>query len=89
MGALEPRFFSAFCDAIGRPELIALQYDPSAAGTLEDIFRSKTQAEWVSALAGVDACVEPVVAARPAGAVEAPKLGADRDAILLELGIEP
>jgi len=89
MGALEPRFFSAFCDAIGRPELVALQFDPSAAGTLEDIFRSKTQAEWVSALAGVDACVEPVVAARPAGAVEAPKLGADRDAILLELGIEP
>jgi len=87
-GALEPRFFRAFCDAIERPDLLASQYDPDAMPVLEDVFRSRTQAEWVDALAHVDACLEPVLP--PAAAEPAPvsQLGADRDAVLLELGIE-
>jgi crotonobetainyl-CoA:carnitine CoA-transferase CaiB-like acyl-CoA transferase len=88
-GALEPRFFAAFCEAAARPDLLPLQYDPSAVGIFEALFRSKTQEEWVAVLAGVDACVEPVVPAPPADSGSAPQLGADRDAILLDLGIDP
>jgi len=88
MGALEPRFFGAFCMAIERPDLIAAQYNPEAMNEMEALFRTKTQDEWVATLAGVDACVEPIGDPLPAAAGVAPQLGADRDAILADLGIE-
>ena len=89
IGALEPVFFAAFCGAIGRPDLIGDQYNPDAHGRLEALFRSKTQAEWVEALAGVDACVEPISPPRAAASGVAPQLGADRASILSDLGIDP
>lgn len=52
LGALEPPFFAAFCEAIDRPELASdhLSQDPEVREALRDElageFRSRTQAEW-------------------------------------------
>lgn len=55
VGALEPRFWSAVCDAIGRPDLVRLggNPEPGAAARLAGLralFRSRTLAEWTAVL---------------------------------------
>jgi crotonobetainyl-CoA:carnitine CoA-transferase CaiB-like acyl-CoA transferase len=65
LGALEPEFWAAFCQAVGRADLVAQQFAPAVPGepAYEDlcqIFRTRTRQEWVEALAGIDACCEPV-----------------------------
>ena len=65
LGALEPEFWAAFCAAVGRTDLVAQQFAPAVPGepVYEDlcqIFHARTRQEWVEALAGVDACCEPV-----------------------------
>lgn len=66
LGALEPKFFVAFCEAAGCAHLSSkgLDMGPGAKAVmdeLETVFRSKTQAEWVAVLDGVDSCCEPVL----------------------------
>ncbi|HEY6099899.1 MAG TPA: CaiB/BaiF CoA-transferase family protein, partial [Anaeromyxobacter sp.] len=64
LGALEPKFFAAFCAAVGRPELAERQLDGNGAGPkaeLEAIFASRTRAEWIAFGAAHDACVAPVL----------------------------
>ena len=65
LGALEPEFWSAFCAAVGREDWVGQQYAPAATGEpayeeLCALFRTRTRQEWMDALAGVDACCEPV-----------------------------
>jgi alpha-methylacyl-CoA racemase len=65
LSALEPEFWAAFCQAIGREDLTAQQFAPALPGepVYEDLcalFRSRTRQEWVEHLAGVDACCEPI-----------------------------
>lgn len=64
-GGLEPKFFSAFCEAIGRQDLIRggiLTEDlQSVKSQINKIFKSKTRDEWVKIFERVDACVEPVL----------------------------
>jgi len=65
LGALEPRFWSAFCRAVERPDLLERQFDTGSRGEdvinqLEEIFAEKTMNEWVEFLSGVDCCCEPV-----------------------------
>ncbi|MBL8951072.1 MAG: CoA transferase [Myxococcaceae bacterium] len=66
VGALEPKFFMAVCDVLGRPELVEGAYDSTGGGSarvraeLEKIFATKDRAEWLAAFAAADACVEPV-----------------------------
>jgi crotonobetainyl-CoA:carnitine CoA-transferase CaiB-like acyl-CoA transferase len=65
IGALEPEFWAAFCGAVGRADLVPQQLAPAVPGEpvyeeLCRIFRTRTRQEWVEALAGVDACCEPV-----------------------------
>jgi len=65
MGALEPKFFVSFCNAAGCPEIgtQGLMMGPVGEpihAKLVEIFKSKTQAEWVELLDEVDCCVEPV-----------------------------
>jgi len=65
LGALEPQFWTAFCQAVGREHLLAEQFAPAIPGApvyeeLRALFRTRTRQEWVAALAGVDACCEPV-----------------------------
>ena len=64
LGALEPKFFRAFCDAVGRPELGLAQFDDGGAGPraeVEAIFASRTREEWGAFAALHDVCVMPVL----------------------------
>jgi alpha-methylacyl-CoA racemase len=65
LSALEPEFWAAFCRAVGREDLLGQQFAPARPGepayeVLCTLFRSRTRSEWLEALAGVDACCEPV-----------------------------
>ncbi|HQR29132.1 MAG TPA: CaiB/BaiF CoA-transferase family protein, partial [Anaeromyxobacteraceae bacterium] len=64
LGALEPKFFQAFCAAVGRPELGPMQFDRDGAGPREEldaVFASRTRAEWAAFAAAHDVCVMPVL----------------------------
>jgi crotonobetainyl-CoA:carnitine CoA-transferase CaiB-like acyl-CoA transferase len=64
LGALEPRFFAAFCAGVGRPALAARQWEGGGAALraeLEAIFAARTRDEWAAFAAEHDACVMPVL----------------------------
>ena len=101
VAALEPKFWSALCEALGRPDLVDRHYseDEATHSTMEEIFRSRTRDEWEHLLATVDACCEPVLDIDEVGAhpqVSArgllsrqgrgPALGEHTDEVLRELG---
>ena len=64
IGAIEPHLWANFCDAIGKEEFKAYQRDLTKQDEmfayLRDMFKSKTQAEWIEKLTGVDCCWAPV-----------------------------
>ncbi len=60
LGALEPKFWLAFCAAAGREDLATAGYDPQARAQVEALFASRTFAEWVELSRGTDCCLEPV-----------------------------
>jgi crotonobetainyl-CoA:carnitine CoA-transferase CaiB-like acyl-CoA transferase len=66
LGALEPKFWSTFCAAVGRPELTKEQFPTGQRreeirSAVEAIFKEKTRDEWVAFLTNVDACCTPVL----------------------------
>lgn len=66
LGALEPKFWKNFCEAIGRRDLIPKQFveDDERVRIIEevqDLFKTRTQKDWVDFLKDVDACCEPVL----------------------------
>ncbi|MFI5283642.1 MAG: CaiB/BaiF CoA transferase family protein [Candidatus Dormibacterales bacterium] len=66
VAALEPKFWSALCTAVGLPDLIASQYDEgpeqdAAHRKMEAVFSSRTRSEWERELGELDACCEPVL----------------------------
>jgi len=64
LGALEPKFFRSFCEAVGRPELADRQFDRDGAGPREEvaaIFATRTREEWGAFAARHDVCVMPVL----------------------------
>lgn len=65
-GGLEPQFFAAFCETIGRPDLIPSGVAPRDLNRIKEevraILRTRTQDEWMVLFGKVDACVEPVLA---------------------------
>ncbi|TMF40351.1 MAG: CoA transferase [Chloroflexi bacterium] len=63
VAALEPKFWSALCVTMERPELVELQYSEAmdAHATLEKIFASRTRDQWEEMLSAQDACCEPVL----------------------------
>jgi alpha-methylacyl-CoA racemase len=65
VGALEPKFFEAFCRAIGRADLAAGGVLPSDPATVKKevraIIKTRTREEWAEHFEGIDACVEPVL----------------------------
>lgn len=72
MGALESKFFMAFCKAVARPELAKLPLAPGPKGEalrseLTALFKSKTRDEWAVLLADADCCVTPIL--KPAEAL--------------------
>lgn len=66
VGALEPKFWQAFCLALGRPDLVARgwQMGPERDAAVAEIgsaIATKTLDEWMAIFAEVDACVAPVL----------------------------
>jgi alpha-methylacyl-CoA racemase len=64
LGALEPKFFQAFCRGVGREELIEKQFErpgSNAHAQLVEIFRSRSRAEWQAFASEHDCCLEPVL----------------------------
>jgi len=66
VGALEPKFWSALCEAVGAPELVELQFATGSEGAaahmaMEALFMTRTRSEWEGALAGLEVCCEPVL----------------------------
>ena len=65
VGALEPKFWSGFCQAIGKPELETRAYvlGDEAEGVraqVAEVIAGRTLAEWEAFFAEKDICVEPV-----------------------------
>ncbi|MGK2954425.1 MAG: CaiB/BaiF CoA transferase family protein [Solirubrobacterales bacterium] len=63
-GALEPKFFKALCDGVGRPELVEHQFDPPGGPGWEkvaEIFKVKTRAEWQAFNDEHNCCIEPIL----------------------------
>ena len=65
VGALEPKFWVAFCAAIERPELSSSAYASGAeaahvAAEVAKVIATRTLAEWEVFLADKDLCCEPV-----------------------------
>lgn len=66
VGALEPKFWMNFCNAVARPDLIPHGWDSGdkyekTVEEIQAIIAGKTLAEWTAHFADVDACVTPVV----------------------------
>ena len=66
VGALEHKFWSALCNALGRPDLVEGRLARGDEGArvrdaLQAVFVTATRDEWTARLAGVDCCVTPVL----------------------------
>ena len=66
LGALELKFWQAFCDAVQRPDLVSChiingQEAETVRAEVAAIFESQTQAYWVEKLQNVDCCASPVL----------------------------
>jgi crotonobetainyl-CoA:carnitine CoA-transferase CaiB-like acyl-CoA transferase len=63
-GALEPKFWAALCNGVGRPDLIERQFERPGSDAWEEIaavFRSRTREEWRAFNDEHDCCIEPVL----------------------------
>jgi alpha-methylacyl-CoA racemase len=60
VGALEPQFFAALCEAVGRPDLAATGLDPDALPTWRALFLTRSRDAWLELCSGAEACVGPV-----------------------------
>ncbi|MCE2509832.1 MAG: CoA transferase [Alphaproteobacteria bacterium] len=64
LGALEEKFWKNFCEAVGRPDWTARQFEPTPQraliGALQETFASATLAEWEERLRSVDCCFQTV-----------------------------
>ncbi|NMA98171.1 MAG: CoA transferase [Phyllobacteriaceae bacterium] len=62
---MEPRYWRAFCEAVGRPDFIEAQNDISRRteirSALEAIFAAKTRAEWLAILSAAGTQFAPVL----------------------------
>jgi alpha-methylacyl-CoA racemase len=66
LGALEPKFWRAFVEAVGLPHLAGSAFTDgdegrSVAAEIEGVMRQRTRAEWASTFAGLDVCCEPLL----------------------------
>ena len=63
-GALEPKFWAAFCNGVDRPDLIASQFEQPGSEAwkqIAEVFRSKSREEWLAFNDEHDAMIEPVL----------------------------
>jgi alpha-methylacyl-CoA racemase len=89
LGALEGKFWTTFCEAIGRPDFLARHLTgPDDQVTLiadvRQVFRTRSQAEWLAFFEGQDVCLSPVNT--PAEAFADPNIDA-RGTVVRGLGL--
>jgi alpha-methylacyl-CoA racemase len=73
LGALEPKFFAAWCHGVQRPDLVEHQFDrpgSAAHAEVEQIFLARTRDEWAAFADAHDCCLEPVLEVEEALASE-------------------
>lgn len=63
VGALEPKFWVAFCAGLERQDLESRMLDRSAVAEVAGLIGQRDLAYWAERFSGLDACVEPVRAA--------------------------
>jgi len=64
LGALEPKFWAAWCRGVGREDLLDEQFAaPGSAGVaaVEAVFASRTRAQWEAFAAEHECCLDPVL----------------------------
>ena len=64
LGALEPKFWRAWCTGVGREELVERQFEPvgsPAHAEVEAVFAGRTRDEWAAFGDAHDCCLEPVL----------------------------
>jgi alpha-methylacyl-CoA racemase len=64
LGALEPKFWRAWCQGVGREDLIEKQFEKpgsEAHGQVVEVFKGSTRAEWTQFATEHDCCLEPVL----------------------------
>ncbi len=64
LGALEPKFWAAWCRGVEREDLVAQQFaapGSAAHAAVEAIFAARTRAEWGAFAAAHECCLEPVL----------------------------
>ena len=63
-GALEQKFWAAWCNGVGREDLVAHQFDPPGSdghAQVAEVFRSRTREEWRAFNDEHDCCIEPIL----------------------------
>lgn len=64
LGALEPKFWQAWCRGVGREDLIEKQFEKPgsrAHAQAQEIFIGRTRAEWEQFASEHDCCLEPML----------------------------
>ncbi|HWX88240.1 MAG TPA: CaiB/BaiF CoA-transferase family protein [Solirubrobacteraceae bacterium] len=64
LGALEPKFWQAWCRGVGREDLIEKQFEKpgsEAHGQVVEVFRGRTREGWIRFAAEHDCCLEPLL----------------------------
>jgi alpha-methylacyl-CoA racemase len=64
LGALEPKFWQAWCRGVGREDLIERQFErpgSEAHGQVMEIFKARPRADWDAFARDHDCCLEPVL----------------------------
>ncbi len=64
LGALEPKFWRAWCRGVGREDLIERQFEgpgSDAHAQVAEVFKGRSRAEWQQFASEHDCCLEPVL----------------------------
>jgi len=64
LGALEPKFWQAWCRGVGREDLIGVQFErpgSEAHKQVQAIFAARTREQWEAFARANDCCLEPVL----------------------------
>jgi crotonobetainyl-CoA:carnitine CoA-transferase CaiB-like acyl-CoA transferase len=64
LGALEPKFWQAWCRGVGHEQLIAAQFEhpgSEAHRKVQEIFKARTREQWEAFAREHDCCLEPIL----------------------------
>jgi alpha-methylacyl-CoA racemase len=64
LGALEPKFWQAWCRGVGREDLIEQQFEKPGSDAhrqVVEVFKGRTRAQWTRFATEHDCCLEPVL----------------------------